>query len=276
MPTPPRQARRRHASRPAFSLVEVMVAVAIFALGMTAVASIFPVAILLQRQTVDEIRARHFVENTAAEIEGRRLIGTIAEWTPVDHTPANTLTYEVMPLADAPAIMNQWTLDDRSYPSHDAITNRRLFWVPLVYDSQPGTITATSDFEPTIFAFIVRGREDATFDRSSGTHANPASDPDYIPSVSQISATVSADGRRFDFSNGGSLLRKGEKFIDGLGNPAYEVVDADSGGVTIAGATDPSLFGQTVNIWHAAPSSSGSSFVNLVSIGNLEFFDVLP
>ena len=58
-------------SRSAFTLIEILIAASIFAVGLVAVASIFPTAIQLQKQTFEEIRGDEFSKTVTALVMQR-------------------------------------------------------------------------------------------------------------------------------------------------------------------------------------------------------------
>ena len=60
---------RRITTTRGFSLMEVMIAMGIFVIGMVAIASIFPVAAVMQRETVRGVIAELVAENAASILE---------------------------------------------------------------------------------------------------------------------------------------------------------------------------------------------------------------
>ncbi|MFA9479516.1 prepilin-type N-terminal cleavage/methylation domain-containing protein [Phycisphaerales bacterium AB-hyl4] len=143
LPHPRRQA--------GFNLMEVLVAIGLFAIGFAAVAAIFPAGALLQRQTADDVQARHVEQNAYAIILGTPVSGEDLEFY-YDGPPSgyftdpgnqeNTTRAELVPFpidtsAD-PSLEDIWPRDLRSFPSSvndEFLTERSFYWVPLIRDA---------------------------------------------------------------------------------------------------------------------------------------------
>ena len=121
-----------------FSVTETLIAMAIFAVGFAAVASIFPVGAVLQQNTADDVLAQQVADNARALITGRKFRHEILTDTdsvagypdalpenlqvqPVLQTksdgsaldPAGQLKHSSGP--GDPHIWEHWQLNDRSY-----------------------------------------------------------------------------------------------------------------------------------------------------------------
>ncbi|MEX0654822.1 MAG: prepilin-type N-terminal cleavage/methylation domain-containing protein [Phycisphaeraceae bacterium] len=152
-----------------FSLMEVLVALGIFALGFVAIASIFPAGAMLQRQTADDVNARHVERNARAIIQA----------TPLDETELQTMYSSQTVAPDPPRELVRftddaldgddaiWSYETRSYPSAITIIDptdpidRPFVWVPLLRD------TRENDTDPPswlIVAFILRNSADEVAD----------------------------------------------------------------------------------------------------------------
>ena len=232
-----------------FTLIEVLIAIGIFGIGLVAVASIFPVAILLQKQTVQEVESTHFGSNAKAIVAAKGFEDSTTNWNAI----ATAGVVAPMP-EDA---MDKWSLGDRSYNTLENWNQRRVFWVPLCFDADPGTDKAWQ-----VFIFVVRSERDKTYPGTGNDVANP-NDPTYVPRVKRINTTISGLNR-FDFGNNPRLIRPGEDIVDEFGI-SYRVSQADDAGVVVDGAIPRS---GTINIWYAAPGTAGqpSTFVKLITL----------
>ncbi len=240
-----------------FSLMEVLIAIGVFAIGMVAVASIFPVAILLQKQTVQEVEATHFGRNAKALVAARGFVAPAGAW---DAIAAAGVT-SAMPAA----AMNQWSLADRSYNTLEPTNQRRVFWVPMCIDTDPSPSKAWQ-----VFVFVVRGERGKTY---GPVAANPdivnGEDPNYVPRVKRQATTLAVTGpvvNRFNFGNNPRIVRPGESIVDQDGL-VYIVNAADNAGVAVSGVI-PGTAGANVDIWYAAPNTAGgtSTFVRLITL----------
>ncbi|MCG8509983.1 MAG: prepilin-type N-terminal cleavage/methylation domain-containing protein [Rhodospirillales bacterium] len=248
-----------------FNLMEVLIAIGIFAIGFTAVVSLVPVGIALQRETVFDAQATQFASNAEAIILARGFDETIID-------AAVTQDATVIPVSNAFVSPTEWTLEDRSYNVVDILEQRTLFWVPLFFDASvdaSGNASDTRDWR--VYVFVVRGKATTgTYPKTTGTWANPAdpSDDPGVPGVTFANATpgVNSDGirNRFDFTNttsGRRLVRAGDRIVADDGT-RYRVKKSDSGGIEVDGII-PAI--ATGVFWYAHPGDTGSStYVDLL------------
>ena len=167
--TPPRATRHTAAGRrsAAFSLMEVLVAMGIFTVGLVAVAAIFPTAITIQRDTVREVDGRRVAKNARATFlaiarnnvssppsnqdnplyemsyshdvtPANRTGSLLPFFTAVDGASAGNPT-PIMPMITQPGLTvpqpfdNLLNLEVRSYPKHIENPFRRdYYWYPLL------------------------------------------------------------------------------------------------------------------------------------------------
>lgn len=247
---------RRHAltpsaSRPrpsAFTLMEVLIAIAIFSLGAIAVAAIFPAAIYLQRETVRDVQANHTAISAEAAIAGKRFRAPAADWdaVPPDATAAANTRPGQPGVSRLPSdALEDWPLQDRSSVATDPGTaTRESYWVPLVYKRPGPSIPQSSEAAEflMIYYFVLARAENTIYADAPRTAAAgwATDDPVGVPSVRQI--VVSVSGNRFDFGNGESsvgieegfdfIVNAGDQVLDRFGN-IYTVTGADNGGVTV-------------------------------------------
>lgn len=122
-----------------FTLAEVLISIGIFAIGMIAVASLFPVGALLQKQTADDILGKQASTNARATIEAIGLTYIVGDGT-TDlgsyHASAASSTNVVIPVGVGPAagpfgvvsptsFFDRFTLGERSFPTTEALWDER-------------------------------------------------------------------------------------------------------------------------------------------------------
>lgn len=255
--------------------MEVLVALGIFGLGMIAIASIFPVAILMQRETMFEVEGSQFSRNAEAAVGGAGFAAS--DWSNQENNgdPDDGVTWLPEEAYDA------WPIEDRSYNVSDPSHDRRVYWVPLVYDVDPRPGEDETSWR--VFLFILRARENYVLNRNSFPNVDKADhnedhsnspDPIDVPAVfkAQINtATTAGNTLTTTPPEDISLLRVGDEIVDQHGvvrtvlsvnrNTAQATVDGDF-------ATTPPTY-----YWYAHPGfdRSGtrlptSSFVDVVTL----------
>jgi prepilin-type N-terminal cleavage/methylation domain-containing protein len=272
--------------RRGFTMLEVMLAMGIFAIGFVAVAAIFPVAVLLQKKTADDAISQTVARNATALLEVRGLSEGALD-THLTSSPFSAnwdSDQKVYPVPED--VLDDWSLSDRSYPTA-AYTNpgeRQFYWVPLVLDSNSDTGAGNRVWR--VYVFILRRGDNAAYNRflNGATTANwvnpddgfvdaaPAG-PDVgdtwtVPGVRYADVSVSTtDSRRLDFdppfSNDlsvpadgiGDQVAVGDQVLDNNGN-IYKVFAADASGFSVDGYLYPNPNAIT-RIWFSPPSNAG-------------------
>ena len=240
----PRRTKSRYVSGGgAFSLMEVMIALGIFVIGMVAIASIFPVAAVIQRETVREVVAGQVAGNATSLLEqqgipkldigkwyvvppglffnffpgGNAAFDTDGQIYPFDmemlRTPTGANTSNVFPRRWPPAL--------RGYPaSVTTIEDRTYFWVPLVRDgNRLPNINGDEAFQFEVFVFVLRRHGDATYDKPANdsfgpiTWANP-NDPTYVPGVRRVAVRLwASETSWFEFVDVGFNINEDQVVI---------------------------------------------------------------
>jgi len=278
----------------AFTVLEVLIAMGIFAVGFAAVAAIFPTAILLQKQTVDDVLGQQVARNAQALLEVKGISAAEISTAQGDAWLTDMRVHSINDLLGATGIPHNWPLSDRSYPS--SITDlslRKHFWVPLVMDSD-NSATNTS---PVVFVFVLRRELDSNFTRFgldenswanymdgyrervnplTSVPLNPGVDIDDfwdVPGVVKMSVSVTLVGsryRRFDMgsnnnrfmSTSGYALRvnAGDKVLDCFG-VIHKVETADPDGFIVEHDINQNIFTNEYpnEIWFAHPDRSGKA-----------------
>lgn len=256
--------RPRDPRNAGFTLMEVLIAMGIFAVGAIAVAAIFPSAIVLQRGTIEAVVANQAADGAKATMlaRGFNMPDTVAT------TWVSTLNVnEPTPILTAPPAP-QWSLADRSMAVHSADAERRdSYWVPLAL-KKGGDELIVPDVEganppaPTppfrrrsnelsqnvfVYYFVLHRNANETYPKPAlaggNLWANP-NDPETVPGVRSVGVNVDTGigdrPNKFAFDNSGDLVRVGDKVLDNLGE-VYTVIAVwdDNTGVDV----DPNIGG---------------------------------
>lgn len=251
-----------------FSLVEVLIALGIFAIGMTAIVSLFPAAAILQRETTQEVisemaaqSARSIIDTQALTYEwsGTARTGDLADYYP--HAGSNRTDVVPLRLIDinvSTTALDRYPAADRSYPTASLdgnnIADCDLHWVPFIQDLN-GEPTGTNQ-NWVMRLFILDADSDADYSTTTpaGTVevANSA-DPANFPRV--VAVAASAAGNTFTTAN--TLdLDPGDIVMDSNGN-SHVITDITGTAVTVLHpiARTPNAPNQ---LWYA-PKFNGSA-----------------
>ena len=251
-----RHAARRRGDRPpvpaGFTLMEVLVTIGIFLIGMVAVAAIFPVATYMQKQSIGQVMSQQVAQNAEAMLKARRFR---------EAELAGLGGYEVQPLPAA--VLERWTLYDRSYPGTvpDPV-ERDFHWVPLIRYKPDGS------WQVVVF---VLGNDFDAYDTSgiaAGVMANPPLPPGDVRLPRVVSTSITGftateflfDNHYYDAvppADEADQVRPGEMILDSNGN-IYSVVAGGGGGVTVDGLIidDPA---PPNRIWYGRPAGVGDA-----------------
>lgn len=258
---------RRHGHTHAFTLMEVLIALAVFTLGAVAIAAIFPAAVYLQKQTINEVMASHVAESAVGAMLARGIDATLAptEW-------ADIPDQRVSPVPTAS--LDQWTLGDRSYPAVEgAWEERQFYWVPLLYDLTDDPPAGPTYMPPgsrqwLVYYFVLR-REDRVYSRA-GIADDWANYEDgrtgatsTIPGVQRITGVGvgnNPDGYPRVFTNVGTdVVGSGDMILDEFGG-IYTVVTVNDDDVEVDRDIAPKPFSSPVEypgeLWAAPPGSA--------------------
>lgn len=246
-----------------FSLVEILLSLGIFAIGMTAIVSLFPAAAILQRETAQEVISDMAAESAASIIDSQSLTYNPPGSTPRGdledyHPSAASTNAEAVPLADmglnATLITDRYTVGDRSYPTAMVngtdVSGCDLHWVPFVQD------IAGDPNSPNwvVRLFILESDSRATYADATGD-ANE-SDPDTVPKVRPIGVT-GVSGNTFTLAGTGDL-EPGDIVMDSNGiNYTVTEVDSTTNEVTVSFSI-PVTPSQPSAVWYA-PRQGGTN-----------------
>ncbi len=228
-----------------FNLIELLIALGIFAIGFVSAAAIFPTAIMLQKQTVDAIESEQAARNIEWLLRGRPFTfdpGSPATGDLEDHY--TDLTAGGNPLTDvsevaAAKLNTKWTSADRSYPrASTEATKGKFFWYPLIQDAN-GDPTSP---DWRVFAFIVDANSDET---------EPTPIPNTAASFNSFNTITLGGG-----ITASDIFDIGDKFLDNNGF-IYTVQGMNGSDITVTGIVfnTPAL----TRIWHYAKPSAGKN-----------------
>lgn len=261
-----------------FSLVEIMIAMGIFAVGFIAVAAMFPAAIILQRETMTDVEAQLIARNATSIIGARTLTySTSVAADLTDTLPA--VLVDLTPFSQlGGSLATRFTLGDRGYPTAEAnVNDRKFYWVPFIRRLQTPA-TGPGDF---IIAALVLSRDparDYTF--SGGAYGTPAvtipgnpvcandASNNAIPKVIGVDYTydnttsptkILFNNRLFTtvtLAGQPDQIRPGDWFMDDTGTLYLAGPGTDSAGVKPVGAVVKST-ATTKKLWYAPPPGAG-------------------
>lgn len=285
----------RHAA--AFTLMEVLVSIGILGVGLVAVASLFPTAILLQKQASDEALRQQYIRSADAMLIGKGLSATVllnftdeylnihADDLDADDDvfeTANNPAFDVYPLAyvdddlstsNRPGIfppynypdesyLRHWSILDRSFPSIvPDPAKRSVYWVPLF---RRGVEASDYINDWRIYVFVMEDhRESIHYDEDDNPDnlacANPW-DPEYFPKVYRLPIT-SVTNNRIQLINqwhGALAIRAGDMVL-GDNGLIFRVSAADSNFITVSdeAAYNPTNERPLRAVWFARAEAPG-------------------
>lgn len=290
--------RRTGRPRGGFTLLEIMFAVLILGIGFIAIASIFPAASVMQRETVQDAESDTIRRNATASLKARPIDGPLDQWLDnhlnTSDWDIDRQVYSMPPELVGPAsgsIIPMWSLYDRSFPGIAPLTERqkelladpdvdyrppqaepagrRYYWVPLIRDREE----AANDHDWQVFVFILARNDNTVYRR--GTLSNPAPDSSewavplsisrgrFVPGVLSIGASVdSGDLSRLEFENDANDDNRADRIVAG------DWFLTNTGVIHRARRADPGgleiegFFGDAERIdylWYAPPAAPGQS-----------------
>lgn len=271
-----------------FSLVEVLIALGVFAVGFIAVASMFPAAIMLQKQTMLDLETKVVEQNVAGVIQGRGLTFSTNAGLSPDLSDTTWLDFNAEPFTGAAlsgALGAKWSLPDRGYPTFMTdLASRRFFWVPFLRQTAKEDPMNAGFADPTkvtggtysVLAFIQQREPGKTYADAATDYtvvANPG-DGDEVPKVVQVKITLAGtDNNQFVIDAAESANAKlhfaafepGDSVADNLGN-TYVIQDVAVNGTSIqVGGIVPLT---VTHLWYGAPAD-GKDHTSTVAIVTL-------
>ncbi len=249
--------------RRAFTLIELLMAMFILAIGLVAIASIFPVAGTLQQAAADATTARDVHNSVTAMLEARGL----------DETDLGASTYQNVSPVPQNMLADRWPLATRCHPQaldldmngipnetgeDENFTARQFYWVPLVRDKN----ATPADRDWQVFVFILRKAANTDYPSKNPTsdYANP-DDPDSVPGVAKIDVNGTRGTNILVLDNlPDGDIQSGDQILDSNG-VIYDVVTVDGDEVTIRGF----IADRPDEVWYGKPAAGKSSPTRLIA-----------
>ena len=263
--------------RTAFSLMEVLISMAIFAIGFSTVASLFPVATLLQREAVDESETQLLERSIKAYLQARPFLASKLN-SDTTVIPTDQRVHPLLPLYNPKGGAANFPIDERSSPSTSTWDERKFYWVPMVRRINQGSNTPADEWQVFVFILKSEGKREYGDSSSSKDWANYPDSGNVpgvkkIPNVEITSLSVDINNSRFNFDNRlwkGSTpegeadqIRAGDQVLDSNGI-IYTVIASDANGIEVDGQilrvpNDPTdEFSATpFQIWYSKPPDRG-------------------
>lgn len=244
----------RRARCSGFNLMEVLVAMGLFAFGFVAVAAIIPAGALLQKHTATDVQGRHVKRNAHAIVQNtvfnRDDLYQAYYGSTSPSSPARTDLVSFDEVSSTLKVSSFWSLDARSYPAYITDpTKRSFYWVPLLRNNSDTPGSSTSEWQVVIF--VLQRQDGATYSRRQYP-AIDADEPDSLPGLKKESASV-GDIDTFS-TQAADDLRVNDWIVDNLG-ATYRVksVNKSTNEVVVDGVIQQT--GSFPNaIWYAPPA----------------------
>lgn len=233
-------------------MVETMFSVLILGTGLIAVASLFPVAGTIQRNTFEEVLAQQVGESAAAMLRARGLSPADFLFSLPDET-VRALPRPILDQLDGNAV-TEWAAIDRSSPSGTGdIRQKTFYWVPLIrtdlLNAAPGSV---------VYIFVLRREAGVEHnhvltDFLDPDVANP-DDPPIVPAVRSVGITPDSTNPSILRLAAPLKFEEGDWVLDDLGI-VHRVTDViDSRTIRVSGLVTTGL-GGAGRIWYATRGS---------------------
>lgn len=257
-----RLARRRASG---FTLVEILISLGIFLIGMTAIVSLFPAAAILQRETTQAVIGDMAAESARAIINANGLIyepPSSGDTGDLDnyHPTAGSSNTDVVPLQSVMGtvpFMNRFPAAVRSYPTGLLngmnVADCDLHWVPFLQDlagdpSNPNWVMRL---------YLVRSDSRATYPLGNVNDANP-NDANSFPKVRSVDVTFVVNTVNYTFIiAGGTDLEAGDTMMDSNGN-THVVTEVNGANVRVLNPI-PLVPATPTKLWYAPRGGSSNS-----------------
>ena len=281
--------------QPAFTIPELLVALGIFAIGMAAVATVFPVAASIQRKTISAVEGGLVAQNAASLLKARPFeADSVDDIATID---TDLRVYELDGTDGGSNLLSKWSWFDRGHPSRSVIDDAgalSTYWVPLVRDNDD----TAGPHSWQLFLIAIAKQSTPTRDTVHGAGSpyssdhypahNPAhgsgeplhtiggTDAD-VPILLPIPVTSVSGGadRTLELGTGGNehpldpaelRIQAGDRILDDNGNPRT-VLSADADSLTVENRIFPNQQGAFPSrIWYAPAEAGRASPIEAILI----------
>lgn len=267
---PARMRRRRSAG---FSLVEMLIAMGVFAVGMVAVVSMFPVSAILQRETAKEVVGQNAARSARAVVAAKQLTfgapgSSFAGSGDLDsyHSLAGETKTNAIPLSYiSPALLTinggVFTPQDRAFPTSQVVDNFDvrycdMFWVPFIQDVAGDDSGIGQIWVMRVFLLQRDSRVEYPLSAASDTNVANPRDSIFIPKVVKTTCNLT-DESTFNLGTGAHGLRAGDVIMDNNGID-HVISQVNGSNVTVVGRI-PTTPAQPKTVWYAPPNGSTRS-----------------
>jgi len=241
----------------------------LFAIGLVAVASIFPVATLLQKQATNDTMSDQVASNIRALMQARpyphtvlhnNMPGDVTTNLFVNAPMVGKLTTTANPTGDP--LWQFWMLEDRRYPSTNVWDHSRYYWVPL---ARRLVSPATTKDDWQVFAFILKKEQDTYGPKGGSLDWGNYYGPPAVPGVLRVGVTIGSNSQ-FDFTTTGynadsdgdgrqDEIDTGDQILDNNGI-IHNVINATADSVTVLGPISQFPVAPTA-LWYGKPAAAG-------------------
>ncbi len=221
--------------RPGFTLMEVLVAMGIFAVGFIAVAALLPVGTILQRRAFDSVNSQAVARTAKSQLLGR-------PFEAGDLVSKGADTDEVQ--AIAAVVTSDWDIMDRSFPTHQQqLGDRTFFWYPLFRWTNPGPTATASDWH--VFVFILKRMDD-----------------NKVPTVKKISASAAGDTFTVSGTPNSPFL-VGDQVLASDGS-VYTLIDVNGNKLQV----DGKIIGSPNGLWYGIGNDRRTSTQRIILVAD--------
>lgn len=246
-----------------FTLVEILISLGIFLIGMTAIVSLFPAAAILQRETTREVISEMAAQSAKSVINANKLTYATGSGDLGNYPTAGYRGTDAVPLQRVmgnTAFLNRFPAAVRSYPTGllngTNIDECDLHWVPFIQNLSGDLANPNW----VMRLFIVESDSRATYTIGVGSDAN-LNDPTNFPKVrgvpiSRITNSSGGTGDVFQLSFG-TQLEASDILMDSNGN-SHVVIDVTGNNIQVLNSIPQTPL--TPNkIWYTPRGGASSS-----------------